>query len=138
MKIQLEVDLARNSDGSYDHDTMLDSARSALIKLESEKELEQGAIRDAVNACFDQYPGAHINFPALISMTCQRLNAQPANWAVLAARTAEFIRENSQGDVVNKETGEVQFPNSPFIVAKGKNGGCYRRSDVIKPTVATK
>lgn len=137
MKITLEVDLVRLSDGSYDHDTMLGSCADLLVKQEAEKDTEEATIRDAVNASFDQFPGAAINMPGLISMTTQRLNAQPANWKVLADRTAAYIHENSQGDS-DKATGTVQYPNSLFVIGKGKGGGVRRRADIVEKPAVTK
>lgn len=136
-KINLELDLVRSSNGKYDLDAMTVAARNALVRLEAERETEEATIADAVNAIFDEFKGAAINMPALLSMTTQRLNAQPSNFKVLSERASAYVHENSQGDT-DKATGAVQRPNSLFVIGKGKGGGVRRRADIVaKPETET-
>ena len=94
----------------------------------AERETQQEQIAEAVSALFDQYPGASINMPAVASMTAQKLRAQPENFGVISERVLDYVRANSQE--TKDEAGVVTaHPDSLFVIAKGKNGGCYRRAD---------
>lgn len=130
-QITLTVDLQRDGEGRYDHESTLANFADALVKHEAERELEESTIRDALNGIFDQYKGAAITMPTLEGMVCRALNAQPANWKVLADRTAAFVRENSQETTDSVTKVKTHHPESLFVIQKGKNGGCLRRSDIV-------
>lgn len=110
--------------GSVDIEASVDKFRSALTVHLAERETQQATIADAVHTVFDKNKGTVISMPALTGLALQELNAQPENFTVLSERVQEYVRENAQGD------------SSTFIIAKGKGGGCKRRSDI--PPAAAK
>lgn len=124
-------------DGRTDKDASTAAFVSAMESHIASRELELETIADAVNAVFDKYKGTSINMPALCNFALQELNAQPENYKVLQERTADYVRENAQGDK-DKETGLEPRPNSLFVIGKGKGGGVHRRADrPAKPAADT-
>lgn len=136
-QITLTVDLARTSEGRYDHIRTLSNLATALIKSEAERELEESTVRDALQSIFDEYKGTAITMPTLEGMVCRKLNAVPANWKPLAMRTAAFVRENSQETTDKLTKVTTKHPNSLFVIQKGKNGGVLRRADIPAKPGAT-
>jgi hypothetical protein len=137
MAITLETTLVQNEEGNIDQDLSVAAFRTALLKRIAERETEATSIGEAVNALFDEHLGTSINMPAVASMTCAKLNAQPENYKVLSDRILQYVRDNSQGETT--EDGVEERPASTFVIAKGKNGGCYRRADrPAKPAKAVK
>ena len=129
-QITLTVDLQRNSAGRYDHERTLSNFSAALVKHESERELEESTVRDTLNGIFDQYKGTAITMPTLEGMVCRALNAQPANWQTLADRASAFVRENSQETTDKLTKVKTLHPESLFVIQKGKHGGVLRRADI--------
>lgn len=128
MSISLTVDLVL-TDGRIDQAASEQAFHSALVRRTAELETEQEEIAEAVAALFDRYPGQAIGMPAVASMTVQALNAQPENFKVLSDRVLDYVRANSQ-ETGSEKTGDLaSHPDSLFVIAKGKNGGCYRRAD---------
>lgn len=124
-------------DGRTDKDASTAAFVSAMETHIASRELELETIADAVNAVFDRYLGTSINMPALCSFALQELNAQPENHKVLSERTAQYVRDNAQGDK-DKETGLEPRPDSLFVIGKGKGGGVHRRADrPAKPSTET-
>lgn len=115
-------------DGRTDEDASVAAFRVAMSKHIADRETELSTIADAVGAVFDKYKGTSINMPALCNFALQELNAQPENYKVLQERTAQYVRDNSQGEK-DKETGVEARPDSLFVIGKGKGGGVHRRSD---------
>ncbi len=128
MTISLTIDLVL-TDGSIDLDASTQAFRSAAVRRQAELETEQEQIAEAVSALYDRFPGQAIGMPAVASMTAQALNAQPENFKVLSDRVLDYVRSNSQETGSAKEGTLVSHPDSLFVIAKGKNGGCYRRAD---------
>lgn len=114
--------------GSINRSASVAAFETALDKFLAEETVESGVIGDAVNALFDQHIGASINMPALQSGVCGLLNATPTNFAVLSERARQYVRQNSQGE--KDSDGNVENPDSLFVIAKGKGGGVRRRSDI--------
>jgi predicted Zn-dependent protease with MMP-like domain len=135
MGINLTVALV-TEDGAINQEKSEQAFRTALVKHIAEHEVEQTLIAEKVSELFDQYKGTGINMPAVASMTAQKLNAIPENFKVISDRVLAYVRENSQGETLADET--VERPNSLFVVAKGKNGGCFRRADRVAKVEATK
>jgi hypothetical protein len=141
MAISLETTLVLSEEsGNIDTEASVAAFRTALLKRIAERELEATSIGEAVTALFDEHVGVSINMPAVASMTCAKLNAQPENFKVLSDRVLDYVRANSQGETT--EEGVEERPTSLFVIAKGKNGGCYRRADrpakVAKPAKGAK
>ena len=93
--INLQSYCVRNPDGSIDLDGTERKFSGDLIRFQTERELEDEAVGAAVNAVFDQYPGAKLNMPAITSMALQKLNVQPENFKTLTEKVQGYIRERS-------------------------------------------
>lgn len=127
----LSITLALLSTGLVDRDASIVNAENAIDQYVAERELEEETVGEAVHAVFDKFKGTGINCPALQSLSLQQLNAQPSNWQSLGERVMEYVRGNSQGE--KAEDGTYANPTSLFVIAKGKNGGVRRRSDIATP-----
>jgi len=114
-------------DGAIDQDASRKAFNEALVKYVAERETEQSTIATAVNAQFDKHPGVSINMPALASMTCAALNAQPANFSTLEERCLSYVRENASD---KREDGKL------FRIGKGKGGGVRRWAEIPVETPA--
>jgi hypothetical protein len=132
MSTSLTTDLVL-SGGKIDIEASVQAFRSAAVKRQAELETEQAEIAEAVSDLFDANRGKAIAMPTLGSMVAQALNAVPENFKVLSERALEYVRANSQTTGSEKEGTLVQHPDSLFVIGKGKNGGCYRRSDRPAP-----
>ena len=121
--------------GRTDEAASLDVFRTAMATHIAERETEVETIAAAVGAVFDKFKGTSINMPALCNFALQELNAQPENYKVLQERTAQYVRDNSQGEK-NKETGVEARPDSLFVIAKGAHGGVHRRADRVAKATA--
>lgn len=121
--------VVRGSDGAVDLASTILKFEDDLSRFVAERETEQSVIAEAIAAIFDQHKGTAINMPALQTFALQKLNAQPSNYTVLSERVAEYVRENSQGEV---KEGVEERPQSLFVIKKGKGGGVHRRCD-MKP-----
>jgi hypothetical protein len=126
MSVSITVD-AVLSDGRIDQAATEAAFHSALLRTVAEVETQEAEIASQVSAIFDQFTGKAIGMPALGSMVAQRLNAQPENFKTLSDRALDYVRANSQE--TGPEGARVQHPDSLFVIAKGKNGGVYRRTD---------
>ena len=131
----LTVDLV-STDGHIDQEASAEAFRGALVKRVAELETEQTQIAEHLTAIFDTYLGKPIPMPTLGSMVAQRFNAQPENFKVLSDRALEYVRANSQSTGSEEKGNLVEYPNSEFVIGKGKGGGCYRRAD--KPATPAK
>lgn len=112
----ISIEVVRSFDGSVDMTASLMSAKTAIEKFVADKESEDTAINVAVHEVFDQFKGASINMPALVSLTIQKLGGSPENFKVLGDKVSAFIRGNS-GDF------------GVFTITKGRGGGVRRNSD---------
>ena len=119
------------SNGSIDQAASESAFRTALLKRVAEQETEVAEIADATLATFAEHKGRAITMPALAGMVCARLNVQPENFSVLSDRVLDYVRSNSQGRTVN---GQVENPESLFVISKGKGGGTRLRADIVAPT----
>jgi hypothetical protein len=116
-------------DGSIDENASQDAFSAALSKHIASTEMETSKIASAISAVFDEFKGQSIPMPALCNFALTRLGSSPANYKVLNERTAQYVRENAQGDK-DKATGTVAHPDSLFVINKGSGGGCARRADL--------
>lgn len=124
------------TDGKIDLDASQAAFRAEALRRQASLETEQTEIAAAVAAIYDSHHGKSISMPVLGSMVAQALNAEPENFAVLSERALDYVRENSQGEV---KDGVAERPDSLFVIAKGKNGGCGRRADLpAKPAKPAK
>lgn len=124
------------TDGRIDLDQSTAAFRSAALKRQAELETEKTEIAAAVADIYDTHNGKSIPMPVLGSLVAQALHAQPENFAVLSERALDYVRENSQGEV---KDGVEERPDSLFVIAKGKGGGCGRRADLpAKPAKPAK
>lgn len=118
MSLSISVDVVRSSDGTIDQGASLDVARLALSKLAAQHETEVGTISAAVAEVFATHESP-IGMPALVSLTCSKLNVQPENFSYLSERVAEYVRDNAQD-----RAGD----SSAFVIRKGKGGGVALRA----------
>jgi hypothetical protein len=112
----ISIEVVRSFDGSVDMTASLSAAKTAIEKFIADKESEDTAINVAVHEVFDQFKGANINMPALVSLVVQKLGGSPENFKVLGDKIANFVRDNS---------GEF----GTFTISKGRGGGVRRNSD---------
>jgi len=110
----------RGEDGEMDIEGTVDKFRSDLLNYQVERETEAATIGAAVNAVFDEHPGARINMPALQSLALHKLNVQHENFKALQTRVAEYIRDHASHD---RSEGRL------FKISKGLRGGVLRWSD---------
>ncbi len=130
MSISITVDCVL-TDGRINESATLEACRAAVLRTKAERETQESEIASQVEALFDTHLGKAIGMPALGSMVAQKLNAQPENFKALSDRVLDYVRANSQE--TGPEGARVQHPDSTFVIAKGKNGGCYRRADRPAP-----
>lgn len=128
MSVSITVQLVE-TDGHINVEASEKAFSRALAARLTDLETEQEQIAEAVSALYDRFPGQAIGMPAVASMTAQALNAQPENFKVLSDRVLDYVRANSQETGSAKEGNLQSHPDSLFVIAKGKNGGCYRRAD---------
>lgn len=115
--INLASFVVRDSDGSIDTLATVAKFEGVLAQFQVERETELATIGAAVHAVFDQYKGATLNMPALVSLSLQKLNVQAETYKALHERVVAFVHDNA---------GE----NGLFRISKGKGGGVVRVCDV--------
>lgn len=136
MALSLTVTLVTLASGAINEAASIQAFEDKLASFKAELETESGTIADAVNAQFDQYPGASQNVPALCHGALNRLNVQPANYAVMEQKVLAYIRDNSdRAEKKDRKTGAITQVAEPartrlFGIKKGVGGGCVRWSDV--------
>jgi hypothetical protein len=128
MSVSITVE-AVLTDGSIDQAATEAAFHSALLRTVAEVETQEAEIASQVSAIYDQFTGKAIGMPALGSMVAQRLNAQPENFKALSDRALDFVRANSQTTGSEEDGTLAEHPESIYVIAKGKNGGCFRRAD---------
>jgi len=117
--INLNTYVVRAGNGSIDLDATCAKFAKDLLAFQAEMETENEAVGAAVNAVFDQFPGARINMPALVNYSLQRLNVQPENFRILSEKVQNYVRDRAGA----RESGAL------FHIGKGKGGGVSRWSD---------
>lgn len=122
--ITMNTYLVRAANGGIDHEATCLKFAGDLLKYEAERETENAVVGDAVGAVFDQFKGARLNMPAVVSYSLTRLNVQPANYKTLADRVHSYIQDHAGP----RESGAL------FSIAKGKNGGVCRWADCPEKT----
>lgn len=135
MKHILSLTLVTLTDGSLDDTANVLAFEKAYDAYKVETESFDEEVSAAVHAQFDQYRGASQNMPALIHGALNRLDVGQ-NYQLMHDKVQNFIRQNSdRAEKKDKKTGEIlQVAEAKrtraFGIAKGKNGGCRRWSDV--------
>ncbi len=138
-KLTLTTVLALTASGEIDEAGSLINFESALSNFKAERETEEATIAEAVAACFDAYPGASQNMPALVHGALRRLNVQPAAHKTMESKVTAYIRANAdqpaQKDKDGKVLVEAEKPRTRlFVISKGVGGGVRRWSDVPEST----
>lgn len=110
--------LVRGFGGVVDVEASVEAARAQIEAYVAQRETEDTKIGEAVHGIFDQYRGASVNMPALISLVLQRLGAEPATFKALGEKVMEYVRGNA---------GERGF--STFVISRGRGGGVKRWCD---------
>lgn len=128
MNISISNYAVRSVDGGIDHEATLAKFAGDLLAFEVEQEEEASTIGAAVHALFDQFRGARLNMPYLTGEVLRRLNATPDNYKTLTEKVQGFVRSQSQGE--SFDDGTVEYPQSVFVIGKGKGGGVARRADI--------
>jgi hypothetical protein len=118
MNINLNTYVVRVG-GSIDRDATCAKFARDLLAFQAKMETETEAVGAAVNAVFDQFPGARLNMPALVNYALQRLNVQPENFRILSEKVQNYVRDHAGAS----ESGAL------FHIGKGKGGGVFRWSD---------
>ena len=132
----IEIELVQGADGTVDVEQTLAVAADAINEYKVKRETETDTIRTHLDAVFDtlRENGTRANMPFIVSSVLQRLNvaAMPAAYKTLEARVQQFIRDNSQGKLLDKEQGTVERPDSYLVVSRGKSthGSIIRRADL--------
>jgi hypothetical protein len=125
----ITLQLVFDSNGSLDEEASLASAAEEIHKYKVEKEEKYAHISFIVGNLFDEHKGATFNMPYLTSEVLRRLNPSSENFKVLSEMVGEYLKKNSQGKKL--EDGSVENPNSLFVIAKGKGGGCFFRAHKV-------
>lgn len=138
MNIEMATYLVRNANGAVDEAATIAKFNSDLTKYVADTETETGVIALAVNEVFDEHKST-LAMPILVSFALGKLNAQPANYKVLEAKTYAYIRSNSDQPAIkdkdNKVTREAEAARTRlFKIAKGIKGGVSRWSDIPEKT----
>lgn len=123
MSKSLSFALVLSAAGTIDREASLASAETALDTFIAERETEQETIANAVNAVFDQYPGAHLTMPTIEGMVLRHLNAQPSNYKALGKLVLDYVRSNADQ---KDEAPRTRM----FGIRKGVGGGVCRWADV--------
>lgn len=129
LSITFETEL---ENGVLNEAAALTSAQEVIQRVKAEREQDEETIKMAMDQVFDSHIGTSINMPYLCSATLQVLGIgqQPSNYKMLEKRVHGFATSNSQGKLLDKETGTYENPNSYLIVGRGKGSSVRRRSDV--------
>ena len=117
------------SNGAVDRAATVAAFNTALDAVIVKDAETTGKVGEAVSAVFDEYKGAAINMPALCGMVCTKLGADKDTFQSLSDAAKSYVQNNAQGDK-DKATGEVENPDSLFVIAKGRGGGVRRRADI--------
>ena len=109
----------RNEDGTIDLVATKFKFEATLLQYQADRETEATVIANAVNALFDQFKGARLNMPYVVSQSLRNLNCPPEIYKSMENKVKEYLHANA-GD---KETGAL------FGIGKGKLGGVTRHAD---------
>jgi hypothetical protein len=102
----------RGTDGSVDIAASANAYAKALTEWCATHEVPADQIADAVNAVLDQHSGKNIPMPALLSLACQELGADAANFGVLSERVHAYVQGQTKAGLL--------------FTIKGKGGGVSR------------
>jgi hypothetical protein len=108
--------------GLVDVQTTLQKVELAITEYNETRIHDLDAIEVAVNAVFDEYPGANVTLPTLQTMALKKLDPKGLQAIkVVTQRIADYVRDNSGQD-------------GSFWIKKGS--GCLRVSDLTKEGLA--
>lgn len=104
-------------DGLVDLSATLHNVASAVKTFNAGMASDLDQIGSALNSVFDQFKGANINKPALVSLTVGKLDYKGdlQALALLTERVTLFI--------------DSQVASGILTMKKGKGGGCSRTAD---------
>jgi hypothetical protein len=133
----LSITLVSGTDNDLDANVAAFTSAYAKFIVENHDMSEK--IGAAINAVFDTYRGTVLTMPILANFAMQHLSYTPATFKVLSEKVCEYVRENAdRHEKTDKDGVILQAAEAPrtraFKIAKGKNGGVTRWSD-IAPTV---
>ena len=131
--INLATYAIRDAAGNVDLDSTMDKFAADLEMYVAERETETETIANAVDTVFDKLNGARANKPFIVNQVLTLLNVaeHPTMFKMLSDRVNSYLTDNSQGKIVNKATGEVERPDSLFVIGRGRGTiGCQRRADL--------
>ncbi len=144
MNISLPSFVVRGTNGSVDVAATTAKFGDELTKFIAANETEVAVIASAVNAVFDDYRGATLTTPTLVTYALGKLNATPANMATLSDRIRAYVHDNSDRPAIRSKEGkkEILVPaeaprTRAFRISKGVGGGVSRWSDVPEKSDAS-
>lgn len=126
MSSKMQVKLVHKADGSVDIPASVAKFEMDLEVFIAQNAADEEMVAACVNAVFDQYKGASIQVPAVCTFALREMNANPANFKVLQERISDYLDTHNQGDT---KDGVQEFPNSLFVIGRGRGGGVKRRCD---------
>ena len=127
MNINLNKYAIIGNNGSVDMQATLNKFSADLNAYDQKFGAQMEMIGAAVNALFDQYKGARLNMSFIQGEVVRRTNVDPQNYSNLSDKVQEYLHIHSQGK--QDQYGNVDRPNSLYLINKGKGGGVARRSD---------
>ena len=130
MNIVMNAFVVRFVDGSINEEATAEKFRVAVEEFKARQETDQVEIARHVHDLFDENKGVGMNQDAIRTLVFQRMGGNASNHGVITERVAEYLEQNTQGKT-DKETKEVERPNSAFVAQRGRNGGTYRRCDMV-------
>lgn len=119
--------VVRSVSGAIDHEASIGAFATKLLQLEAQLEQEEKDIGAAVHALFDEWKGARLNVPFILSSVVRTLGATPEDHKSMSTKVHKYLQNRSQGKAL--PDGGWERPNSLFHIGLGKGGGVSRRSD---------
>lgn len=102
------------SNGRVDIAATCEKVTAELETVQTKRDELFAQIAPSVDAVFDQYPGAHINTPALLSQVAMTLGADVTTLQQTEGLVKEYVKANSEGE------------GALFTIKRGKGGGVCR------------
>lgn len=128
MNINLNKYVVINNNGTINVQATLNKFSEDLQMYDHKYEAQMESIGNAVNDIFDQYIGARLNTAFIQGEVVRRMNIAPQNYNNICDKVQEYLHIHSQGKT--DENGNVERPNSYYLINKGKGGGVARRHDI--------
>jgi len=126
----LTVSLVFDSNGDVDTDATELAFSDQLSRYLSDVSGESDRIAEGVDTLLANNNGVAITMPTIASLVASSMGTPAKMHPLVSKRILAYLSSNSQGKLLNKETGEVERPDSLFVIQKGPGAGCLRRQDV--------